>query len=116
MARSGARLFTFGRIALAIALGPVGGCTPFSALPPSHFAETAQSAERGDVRVTLAAGGGGLALDGHAVGGGARVRVGVGGGQEVGVEATALSVEAGGKPSAQSPWLGGNTVVAAKAS
>ncbi len=99
-----------------LALFTVGGCTPFSALPPSHFAETAEVVQRGDARVTLAAGGGGLGLDGHAIGGGARVRVGTGGGQEVGVEATALSTDTGGKRSAGAPWEGDNLVVAAKAS
>jgi hypothetical protein len=63
-----------------------GACTPLAVTPPFHLTETAEILRPGQVAVTAAGGGafGGF-LDG-AGGGAARVRVGVGARQEVGIE------------------------------
>lgn len=70
-------------------------CAPLSAPPPLHFHETAGVLRRGQVALTASAGGGVVPLDGVAVGGGGRIRVGLGARQELGLEGTALYVDTG---------------------
>jgi hypothetical protein len=87
-------------------LGLAGGCAPLSAPVPFHLAETATPLERGAMRATLAGGGGSAIFDGSAGGGDARLRIGVGARQEVGIEGELLRVDTG-KPDMHSPrWIG----------
>jgi hypothetical protein len=81
------------RITVLIPLALLAGCTYEARLPPSFFAEGAGVLAPGQASVTAVAGGG-TDLQGAAVGAGARVRVGIGDDQEVGVEATAMDVKA----------------------
>ena len=69
----------------------VTGCASQARLPASYFGEDARTLDRGHVSVT-AAGGGGIGVDGDAGGFGGRVRVGIGGHQEVGVEASQIEI------------------------
>jgi hypothetical protein len=96
--------------------GMAGGCAPFSATPPFHFAETATVLQSGEVGVTAAGGVGGMGLGAKGVGLGLRARVGVGGGQEVGAEATVIHVTDGDNPTAEMPWQGESDAFAAKLS
>ena len=77
------------RIAYALLL--LVGCAYEARLPASHFAESATVVPAGHAEISGAVGGGASFYGG---GGGAsmRARVGVGGGQEVRVEATALDL------------------------
>lgn len=81
------------------------GCAALSPPPPFHLTETTEVVRRGAVVVTPAFGGGGMGLAGG-VGGGARVRVGVGALQEVGVEATGFYVGNGKRQPGDPPWEG----------
>ncbi|HEY1812797.1 MAG TPA: hypothetical protein VGG74_10655 [Kofleriaceae bacterium] len=81
------------RITALVPLALVAGCTYEARLPPSFFAEGAGVLAPGQTSIT-AVGGGGTDFSGGAIGGGARVRVGIGDDQEVGVEATAMDVKA----------------------
>jgi hypothetical protein len=76
--------------------GTAGGCAPFSATPPFHFAETATVLKPGEVGVTAAGG--------------------VGGDQEVGVEGTVIHVENGDTPTDVMPWEGESDAFAGKLS
>jgi len=108
---------SFRRSALFLTVaGIAGGCAPFSATPPFHFAETATILKPGEVGVTAAGGVGGLGLGAHGVGLGLRARIGVGGEQEVGVEGTVIHVEDGDMPTAQMPWQGESDAFAGKLS
>jgi hypothetical protein len=83
-----------------------GGCAPLAAPLPFHLAETATPLSRGELRATVAGGGGNAIFDGSAGGGDARVRIGVGARQEIGVEGELLRADTG-KPDAKSPrWIG----------
>lgn len=83
----------------------VAGCTPLSATPPFHLTETTEVMKRGGVVVTPAFGGGGMGLAGG-VGGGGRVRIGVGGRQEVGAEAAGYYVGNGQRHAGDPAWEG----------
>jgi len=107
--------FRRGALFLTVA-GSAGGCAPFSATPPFHFAETATVLKQGEVGVTAAGGVGGMGLGAHGVGLGFRARVGVGGDQEVGVEGTVIHVENGDTPTAEMPWEGESDAFAGKLS
>lgn len=73
------------------------GCAQQARLPAPYFAETGHVLPGGGVAVT-AVGGAGFAKtaadSGIAVGGGGRVRVGIGHGQELGVEASQMEITA----------------------
>jgi hypothetical protein len=85
----------------------LAGCAPLSVPAPYHFAETAKTLERGQARVTAAAGGGaGVPFDGSGGGGALRMRVGVGAHQEVGVEGELLKVDTGSRQEADPRWIG----------
>jgi hypothetical protein len=71
----------------------LASCVPESRLPAAYFAEDGNVLALGHVAVT-AVGGGALTNGGNAVGGGGRVRVGVGGDQELGIEAAGLWLDA----------------------
>ncbi|HET6279447.1 MAG TPA: hypothetical protein VFH73_00715, partial [Polyangia bacterium] len=92
-----------------------GACAPFSPTPPFHFAETAQVLAPREVGVTVAAGGGSFSWS-DGVGGGARVRVGVGHHQEIGGEVTGMHVIDDSSPTPEAPWKGPNTAFAGKLS
>jgi hypothetical protein len=62
------------------------GCASEGRLPASYFGEGSRVLDPGHVAITGAAGAGGT-TDGAGVGGGGRVRVGIGGDQELGLEA-----------------------------
>lgn len=98
-----------------MASGAAPGCAPFSPTPPFHFAETAQVLAPRQVGVTVAAGGGGFSWA-EGVGGGARVRVGVGSNQEIGGELTGIHVIEDSTPTPEQPWKGPNTAFAGKLS
>jgi hypothetical protein len=91
----------------ALTLGLLAaGCAPLSAPVPFHLAETATPLQRGEMRINGAVGGGILGLDGSGGGGDARLRIGVGGRQEVGVEGELIRVDTG-TPNDKSPsWIG----------
>ncbi len=74
----------------------VAGCASEARLPASYFAEGGNVLAPGQVAVTGVAGGG-ATLDGNAVGAGGRVRVGVGDGQEVGIEAAGMVMDSPGE-------------------
>jgi hypothetical protein len=74
----------------------VAGCASEARLPASYFAEGGNVLAPGQVAVTGVAGGG-ATLDGKAVGAGGRVRVGVGDGQEVGIEAAGMVMDSPGE-------------------
>lgn len=104
------RLLICRRIAIAaiavLTLGS-GGCVPLTPPPPFHFMETAEALPKGQVSVTAAAGAGGGVFDATAVGGGARVRFGLGAGNEIGIEGTAAFVHnPPPDPDDPKPWLG----------
>jgi len=71
-----------------ISLVVLTGCSQDARLPASYFAEGASVLDPGHVSVTGAAGGG-ATLNGEAAGASARVRVGIGDNQEIGIEASA---------------------------
>jgi hypothetical protein len=70
----------------------LASCLQESRLPATYFAEDGNVLALGHVDVT-AVGGGALTGGGNAVGGGGRIRVGVGGDQELGVEAAGLWID-----------------------
>jgi hypothetical protein len=81
------KLLALGSLVISLA----AGCTPFLQTPPAYVAETAHVLPAGQVNVTGAVGGGvDPVASGHGGGGAARARVGIGGGQEIGVEGSAL--------------------------
>jgi hypothetical protein len=82
------------------------GCAPLSVPAPFHFAETPKALAPGAVRITAAGGGGAAGLDGAGGGGGLRVRVGVGGHQEIGAEGTVLAVDTGTRQKTDPYWVG----------
>jgi hypothetical protein len=84
----------------------VTGCAPLSVPAPFHFAETPKALLPGAVRITAAGGGGVAGLDGVGGGGGLRVRVGVGGHQEIGAEGTVLAVDTGTRGKDDPEWVG----------
>lgn len=94
----------------------VVGCAPFTPPPAIPLAETAQILNKGHVGLTGTAGGGGMFADGAAVGGDVRARVGVGANQEVGIEGSAVFVDAGNHRSGDPPWRGQSFAAAVKAS
>jgi hypothetical protein len=73
---------------LLISFVVLTGCSQDARLPASYFAEGAQVLDPGHVSVTGAAGGG-ATFNGEAAGASARVRVGIGDNQEIGIEASA---------------------------
>ena len=92
--------------ALTLTLALAAGCAPLTAPLPFHLAETATPLQRGELRATAAGGAGVLGLDGAGGGGAARLRIGVGRRQEVGVEGELLRVDTG-RPDDKSPrWIG----------
>jgi hypothetical protein len=116
---------TNSRLSSTIHLFVVGaltsGCAALSPSPPFHFLETAETLKKGDLAATIGVGGG--AIDWGGAGGGAlRVRGGVGGGQEVGFEATALYADTGHCDTPTTfnphpkcdPWIGKSFAFAAK--
>jgi hypothetical protein len=94
----------------------LGACAPLSPTPPFHFAETAAVLRPGEVGVTAAGGVGGMGLGANGVGLGLRGRVGVGGDQEIGAEATVIHVSDGDMATPEMPWQGPSDSVAAKLS
>ena len=106
------RLVLFGMSLASV----VSGCSPLSATPPFHFHETAQVLSPGQVSISLGGGGGFLLFDGTAGGGGARMRVGVGARQEIGIEGTALYVDTDSPDMTTRPWIGRSGAYAAKLS
>jgi hypothetical protein len=70
----------------------LASCVPQSRLPATYFAEDGNVLALGHVAIT-GVGGGGMTSSGNAVGGGGRIRVGVGGDQELGVEAAGLWID-----------------------
>jgi hypothetical protein len=110
MERAWARLF------LCSAVVVLGACSPMAAPIPFHFAETAETLKAGQVSLTLAGGGGSAGLDGAGGGGAGRVRIGIDGRNEIGMEASMLAVDAGGNTSQSQPWLGTNVAYAGKLS
>lgn len=76
---------------LLLALVCVTGCAAEARLPASYFAEGGTVLAPGQVAITGVAGAGGT-LDGTAAGVGGRVRVGIGDGQEVGIEAAGIEM------------------------
>lgn len=94
-------------------------CAPLTPAPPFHFSETAEVIRRGQVGVTAAGGWGTLGF-GSAWGGAARVRVGIGHGQEVGIEGAAAAVSTsdsnGGTSASNRPWIGHSSAFGGKLS
>lgn len=82
------------------------GCMPLTPPPPFHFLETAAALPKGQVSVTFSGGAGTTSLDGPAAGGGIRVRVGLGGGHELGFEGTALYADTGDSDPNAPGWIG----------
>jgi hypothetical protein len=80
---------------LLMLLVVVTGCSQDARLPASYFAEGAQVLDPGHVSITGAAGGG-ASFNGEAAGASARVRVGIGDNQEIGVEASAEALRVPG--------------------
>jgi hypothetical protein len=104
----------FGLLTLA------AGCSPLSAIPPFHLAETTEVLAKKEASITAVGGGGGAGLDGWGAGGGLRLRVGVGAHQEVGVEGTAMYVDTGARSRTPSPgsapWIGNSLALGLKLS
>lgn len=92
------------------------GCAPISPLVPFHFAETSRILPAGKASLTLAGGFGNLKGMGDGVGGGARARFGLGGEQELGVEAAYTAIYNSDSPGATMPWLGNSNVFSEKVS
>ncbi|HEX4453294.1 MAG TPA: hypothetical protein VH143_20625 [Kofleriaceae bacterium] len=84
---------------VAILVVTMAGCAAQARLPASYFAEDATALDPGHVSLT-AVGGGGVNTTGDGGGVGARVRVGIGDAQEVGVEASQIHINA---PSQECP-------------
>jgi hypothetical protein len=103
-------------IAGVVCAGLLPACAPFTPPPAVPFAETAEVLPKGNVGVTAAGGGGALGLDGDGVGGAVRVRAGVGGNQEVGLEGTALFVDSGSRKPEDPRWIGHSVAGSVKAS
>jgi hypothetical protein len=78
-------------VALGSLLPAFAACTPYERMPPAYFAQTANVLEYGEADAS-GVGGGGVDPGGNAAGASARVRVGIGGHQEVGVEGSRLSL------------------------
>jgi hypothetical protein len=78
-------------VVVIVAILSAVGCMPVGRMPPTYLAETGPVLQPGQVSVTGVAGAGGD-TGGDAHGEGARVRVGVGAGQEIGVEASSLAL------------------------
>ncbi len=77
-------------IAIMTTLAMVG-CMPVGRLPATYLAETAPVLKPGEIAVTAVAGAGGdTGGDGH--GEGARIRVGIGAHQEIGIEGSTLAL------------------------
>jgi hypothetical protein len=89
------------------------GCAPLSPTPPFHFLETAEVLKKDEVGITLGAGGGGIDWGG-AGGGTLRLRAGLGGGQELGVEGTALYADTGHCSGKCDAWIGQSVAFATK--
>ena len=71
------------------------GCAAEARLPASYFAEGGTVLAPGQVAITGVAGGG-ATTDGTAVGAGGRIRVGIGDGQEIGIEAAGIEMTSPG--------------------
>jgi hypothetical protein len=76
-----------------LSLVVLGACASQARLSAPYFAETARVLDPGHVSATAVAGGG-ATLDGSGVGAGGRVRVGIGGNQEIGIEGSGISLDA----------------------
>ena len=92
-------------------------CSPILAPAPFVAMETATPLQRGEMRVTAAAGGGaGGVFDGSGGGGGLRLRIGVGARQELGFEGMLLGIDNGTWTRGDRPYIGKSTAWATKLS